>query len=110
MAGTTGLEPATSAVTGQRSNQLSYVPLQFQSLTANRRFYCLFLLSIPSLVSIFSTGYNRIPGEMDSMDSKPNRKAPVTNQADADHEVVTTPLFKLYQTNRPNEALHLNDL
>jgi hypothetical protein len=28
MAGTTGLEPATSAVTGQRSNQLSYVPLQ----------------------------------------------------------------------------------
>jgi hypothetical protein len=28
MAGTTGLEPATSAVTGQRSNQLSYVPKQ----------------------------------------------------------------------------------
>jgi hypothetical protein len=27
MAGTTGLEPATSAVTGQRSNQLNYVPL-----------------------------------------------------------------------------------
>jgi hypothetical protein len=26
MAGTTGLEPATSAVTGQRSNHLSYVP------------------------------------------------------------------------------------
>jgi hypothetical protein len=28
MAGTTGLEPATSAVTGQRSNQLNYVPFQ----------------------------------------------------------------------------------
>ena len=26
MAGVTGLEPATSAVTGQRSNQLSYTP------------------------------------------------------------------------------------
>ena len=33
MAGTTGLEPATSAVTGQRSNQLSYVPkLVFNNL------------------------------------------------------------------------------
>ncbi len=32
MAGTTGLEPATSAVTGQRSNQLSYVPKLHQQL------------------------------------------------------------------------------
>ena len=31
MAGTTGLEPATSAVTGQRSNQLSYVPTSFRA-------------------------------------------------------------------------------
>src|SRR5450631_2485340 len=29
MAGTTGLEPAASAVTGQRSNQLNYVPPLF---------------------------------------------------------------------------------
>ncbi len=34
MAGTTGLEPATSAVTGQRSNQLSYVPTIFSSTYA----------------------------------------------------------------------------
>ena len=27
MAGTTGLEPATSDVTGRRSNQLNYVPM-----------------------------------------------------------------------------------
>jgi hypothetical protein len=27
MAGTTGIEPATSDVTGRRSNQLNYVPL-----------------------------------------------------------------------------------
>jgi hypothetical protein len=40
---------------------------------------------------------------MDSMDSKQKRKAPVTIQADADHEVVTTPLFKLYQTNPPRK-------
>jgi hypothetical protein len=37
------------------------------------------------------------------MDSKQKRKAPVPIQADADHEVVTTPLFKLYQTNPPSK-------
>ncbi len=35
MAGATGLEPATSAVTGQRSNQLSYAPLE-----RGQRSYC----------------------------------------------------------------------
>ena len=37
MAGTTGLEPATSAVTGQRSNQLSYVPTFFSSTCAKSK-------------------------------------------------------------------------
>jgi hypothetical protein len=32
---------------------------------------------------------------MDSTDSKPKCKTTVTNQAKANHEVVTTPLFKL---------------
>jgi hypothetical protein len=36
MAGTTGLEPAASAVTGQRSNQLNYVPtLKIQDFARN---------------------------------------------------------------------------
>jgi hypothetical protein len=63
MAGTTGLEPATSAVTGQRSDQLSYVPSNFNRFSANR--------------------------------SPPKAKAK--------REVVTTPLFKLYQTNEPSD-------
>ena len=32
MAGTTGLEPATSGVTGRRSNQLNYVPALAEQL------------------------------------------------------------------------------
>jgi hypothetical protein len=39
MAGTTGLEPATSAVTGQRSNQLSYVPQVLRRIP-----YCITLI------------------------------------------------------------------
>src|SRR3984957_17090159 len=39
MAGTTGLEPAASAVTGQRSNQLNYVPTLL-ILYHLRRFPC----------------------------------------------------------------------
>ena len=37
MAGTTGLEPATSDVTGRRSNQLSYVPALWTFLNLNTR-------------------------------------------------------------------------
>jgi hypothetical protein len=33
MAGTTGFEPATSDVTGRRSNQLNYVPAYARSAT-----------------------------------------------------------------------------
>ena len=37
MAGTTGLEPAASAVTGQRSNQLNYVPTRQINEVRNRQ-------------------------------------------------------------------------
>ena len=40
MAGTTGLEPATSAVTGQRSNQLNYVPTRQINQMRNRQYLC----------------------------------------------------------------------
>jgi hypothetical protein len=53
MAGTTGLEPATSAVTGQRSDQLSYVPRLF----FNNLDICHIESSVSqfSLFSLFST-------------------------------------------------------
>jgi hypothetical protein len=38
MAGVAGLEPVTSAVTGQRSNQLSYTPARGQENVRNPRF------------------------------------------------------------------------
>jgi hypothetical protein len=44
MAGTTGLEPAASAVTGQRSNQLNYVPTRQINEMRNRRCLCGFAL------------------------------------------------------------------
>ncbi len=40
MAGTTGLEPAASAVTGQRSNQLNYVPTRQINEMRNRQGLC----------------------------------------------------------------------
>ena len=42
MAGTTGLEPAASAVTGQRSNQLNYVPTLFSSGLLETRAFTVF--------------------------------------------------------------------
>src|SRR5580704_3299049 len=74
MAGSTGLEPAASAVTGQRSNQLNYDPA----------FVCFGLAetlvttgdsthSTVSPVSSTSTTYNPFRRFMDSMDSKQNR-------------------------------------
>jgi len=42
---------------------------------------------------------------MDCMDSKLNPQISVHKQAKANREVVTTPLFKLYQTNRPSDGL-----
>ena len=41
MAGTTGFEPATSDVTGRRSNQLNYVPALFVSDQNNISRLCL---------------------------------------------------------------------
>jgi hypothetical protein len=43
MAGTTGLEPAASAVTGQRSNQLNYVPSLFSYLYRKPAYLLAFL-------------------------------------------------------------------
>ena len=40
MAGTTGLEPAASAVTGQRSNQLNYVPTRQINEVRNNQCLC----------------------------------------------------------------------
>jgi hypothetical protein len=40
MAGTTGLEPAASAVTGQRSNQLNYVPTRQINEMRNTQCLC----------------------------------------------------------------------
>ena len=45
MAGTTGLEPAASAVTGQRSNQLNYVPTRQINEMRNRQCLCGFAVS-----------------------------------------------------------------
>jgi hypothetical protein len=55
MAGTTGLEPATSAVTGQHSNQLNYVPTSvFNTMDVCHIESSVSQLSLFSLVSTIS--------------------------------------------------------
>jgi hypothetical protein len=63
MAGTTGLEPATSAVTGQRSNQLSYVPkIVFSNLAGCHIESSASHLLLFSLVSYRFAGLDSISG------------------------------------------------
>jgi hypothetical protein len=52
MAGTTGLEPATSAVTGQHSNQLNYVPTAL-STTYHNVLILLAVLSVYPFACIY---------------------------------------------------------
>ena len=63
MAGTTGLEPAASAVTGQRSNQLNYVPACFHRVTGKPSIFLSFLTCPQSRrLQPISAPYNRTPG------------------------------------------------
>jgi hypothetical protein len=55
MAGTTGLEPAASAVTGQRSNQLNYVPTVFHAVGGKPARLLTFLTSIAAPAVICRT-------------------------------------------------------
>jgi hypothetical protein len=104
MAGTTGLEPATSAVTGQRSNQTELRPQLFSSHTLSLRKCCLPLLSISSLASISSTESNS--GSNGQHENLPSMLLRMTcNPGTSVH----VPRFKLYQTNQVG-SLHLSIL
>jgi hypothetical protein len=98
MAGTTGLEPATSAVTGQRSDQLSYVP------SANP----IALRKLQNLLSSYCPRLRQFPSFPPNLTEFRLKwtvwkvcffQFPALYHAKANHEVVTTPLGKLYQTN-----------
>src|SRR5665213_2189162 len=68
MAGTTGLEPATSAVTGQRSDQLSYVPrLFFNNLVIRHIESSVSQLSLFSLFSTISPLWTQFWDSVDTM-------------------------------------------
>ena len=66
MAGTTGLEPAASAVTGQRSNQLNYVPTRQINEMRNRQ--CLRGVARIAYLAQFA------PGDPDCIQSGRNRQ------------------------------------
>ena len=61
MAGSTGLEPAASAVTGQRSNQLNYDPaIGYIGLAKTLVNTGVSMISTVSPVSSMSTEYNPV--------------------------------------------------
>jgi|CZKY01.1.fsa_nt_gi hypothetical protein len=62
MAGTTRLELATSAVTGQRSNQLNYVPTLFSLAYWEALVFPVFLTVHRVARFNHSTPHKRIPG------------------------------------------------
>ena len=77
MAGTTGLEPATSAVTGQRSDQLSYVPkIVFNNLDICHIESSASQLSPFSLFSTVSVVLTRFSARFGhQIDTKPDTKS-----------------------------------
>jgi hypothetical protein len=79
MAGTTGLEPATSAVTGQRSNQLSYVPRLFFNNLVKRHIESsasqLSLFSLFSIISLLWTQFwASVDTKVDTKSGQPNNE------------------------------------
>ena len=66
LAGTTGLEPAASAVTGQRSNQLNYVPTRQINEMRNKQCLCGF-----AQFAYRARSCLRCPKERDSCPNRP---------------------------------------
>ena len=52
MAGTTGFEPATSDVTGRRSNQLNYVPATAELLHRITRDFFVYFAAVVSAATV----------------------------------------------------------